>query len=80
MKVLLFGGLGARLGREVELDLGGSPTIADVRRALARLHPGAAGDLAATRTRACVNDELALEDRLVGPADEIAFLPPLSGG
>jgi molybdopterin converting factor small subunit len=80
MKILLFGRLAASLGREVELDFRGCRTIADVRRALARLHPRSAGDLAVARARACVNDEMSSEDRAIGPADEIAFLPPLSGG
>lgn len=80
MKILLFGRLADSLGREIELDSRGPRTIGDVRRELARLHPGAAGDLVATRARAWVNDEMSPEDRLVGPADEIALLPPLSGG
>lgn len=79
-RVLLFGSLGERLGRELALELDGPSTVAGVRRELARLHPACAGDLAAARARALVNDEMAAEDRAVGTADEIAFLPPLSGG
>jgi molybdopterin converting factor small subunit len=80
MKILLFGKLAESLGREVELDLPRARTIADVRQELARLHPASAGELSAARARACVNDALAVEDRAIGPADEVAFLPPLSGG
>ena len=79
-RILLFGSLGERLGRELALDLDGAPTVADIRRELARRHPEAAGDLDAARARALVNDESASEERMVGSADEIAFLPQLSGG
>lgn len=80
MRVALFGGLAARLGRALDVDLPGARTVAEVRLALARRHPEAAAELAASRARALVNDAVAGEDRVLGPADEIAFLPPLSGG
>ena len=80
MRILFFGSLGASLGRELLLDLRGPRTVADVRRELVRLHPHSAGDLDAARARACVNDAMSEEEHLVGPADEIAFFPPLSGG
>jgi molybdopterin converting factor small subunit len=80
MKIQFYGNLAASLGRETELDLPGAPSVADVRRELCRLHPQAAADLAATRARACVNDAMSPEDRPVAATDEIAFLPPLSGG
>jgi molybdopterin converting factor small subunit len=80
MKIQFYGNLAASLGRELELDLPGTQTVADVRRALTHLRPASAADLAATRARACVNDAMSPEDRPVAATDEIAFLPPLSGG
>lgn len=80
MKILLFGRLAAGLGPELDLNLPGPCAVADVRAELARLCPQCSNDLAATRARALVNDVLAPEACAVGPADEVAFLPPLSGG
>ena len=38
------------------------------------------GGLAATNVRACIDHEIAPESALVLPGQEVAFLPPLSGG
>jgi molybdopterin converting factor small subunit len=80
MRILLFGRLSASLGREIELDLPGPRTVADVRRELARLYPHSAQEIVASRARPCINDAMTSEEAVVEPADEIAFLPPLSGG
>ncbi|MBX3560928.1 MAG: MoaD/ThiS family protein [Sphingomonas sp.] len=79
MIIFFFGRLADLLGRDLSLGLPPC-SVADVRREIARLYPAAAGDLEASRSRACLNDELVDEDRVVGEGDEIAFLPPLSGG
>ena len=77
MKILLFGRLGDTIGREIDFDLPeGGCTIAELRAALAKRH----GALAAAGVRACIDHEIAPETALVLPSQEIAFIPPLSGG
>ena len=77
MKILLFGRLGETIGREIYFDLpDGGCTVAELRSALSRTH----GALAAASVRACIDHEIAPETALVLPGQEIAFIPPLSGG
>jgi molybdopterin converting factor subunit 1 len=53
-------------------------TVAELRRRLA-LHWPAAAELLATSAVA-VNADYASDDRPVGPGDEVALIPPVSGG
>ena len=77
MKILLFGRLGETIGREIDFALPeGGCTVAALRAALARDHEG----LAADKVRACIDHEIAPETALVLPGQEVAFIPPLSGG
>lgn len=80
MTIFLFGRLADTLGREVELALPLPCAVAAIRRELVRFYPASAADLEPARARACLNDALANDDALVRQGDEIAFLPPLSGG
>ena len=79
VKVLLFAGLRDAVGApEVPLALHDGATIADAWRALAAVHPGVtpyAASLSCAR-----NAEYARMADLVTDGDEIAFLPPVSGG
>lgn len=77
MKILLFGRLGETIGREIDFDLPDSGcTVAELRAALAETHDG----LAAGSVRACIDHEIAPESAMVLPGQEVAFIPPLSGG
>ena len=77
MKILLFGRLGETIGREIDFDLPEAGcTVAELRAALAERH----GGLAAETVRACIDHEIAPETALVRPGQEVAFIPPLSGG
>ncbi len=81
MKILFFGNLGDRIGREIELDLPhGRHTVASLREHLAELYPQAADDLSAARLRACVEDSMVSEDHPVPVGGSVEFFPPLSGG
>jgi molybdopterin synthase sulfur carrier subunit len=81
MKILLFGRLAERAGREVEVELpAGGCTVAELRLRLADALPHAAHELARPSIRACIDRELAPETARVRPGQEVAFLPPLSGG
>jgi len=60
----------------LRLELPEGSTVADARRALEAAHPGLdlAGGMAA------VNEELVPPDAPLRDGDEVAFLPPVSGG
>jgi len=77
MKILFFGRLGETIGREIDFDLpAGGCTVAELRAKLALAH----SDLGATSVRACIDREIAPETARVLPGQEVAFIPPLSGG
>ena len=80
MRILFFGRLGEKFGREMEIELSEEvKTVAALRAELAR-HPLLGPELLAPTVRACVGDALVPDDTILGEASEVAFLPPLSGG
>ncbi len=79
MKVLLFARLAALTGlRETEVPLGEGLTAGDVFRLLAREHP----DIAemAEAVLYAVNTEYVPAEHPLRPGDELALIPPVSGG
>ena len=81
MKVQFFGRMAERIGRETEVEVPERGcSVAELRRRLAELHPAAESDLLAPTLRACVDDAIAGEDRIVQESSDVAFFPPLSGG
>jgi molybdopterin converting factor subunit 1 len=78
IKVLLFGAAADRAGtRQVELPVDDG-TLAELWTLLVERHP----DLAPMRDTLAfaVNGEYARMDAGVSPGDEVAVLPPVSGG
>jgi molybdopterin converting factor subunit 1 len=63
---------------EIELALGPAPTVADARRALVEQCPKL-GPLA-ERSLLAVNADYADDDRTLAAGDEVALIPPVSGG
>ena len=80
MRISLYGKLGEVIGREISLDEPGERTVVELRRVLADAYPGLARDLLSSRVRACVNDVIVGDDHLMRPTDDVALLPPVSGG
>ena len=79
IKVLLFGAAADRAGtRETELPVDEGVTLAEFWPLLTERHP----DLAPMRDTLAfaINGEYARKDASVSPGDEIAVLPPVSGG
>ena len=77
--MLLFGAAADRAGtRETELPVDEGVTLAEIWPLLAGRHP----DLAPLRDTLAfaVNGEYAREDAGISPGDEVAVLPPVSGG
>jgi len=60
------------------IDLPEPSTIADLRAALARDYPALAATLGSVVF--AVNAEYATDETRLSPADEIACIPPVSGG
>lgn len=79
VEVLLFGAAADRAGtRKVQLDVEEGATLAEVWPLLAGRYPG----LSTMRDTLAfaVNGEYARMDGRVEPGDEVAVLPPVSGG
>ncbi|WP_165356608.1 MoaD/ThiS family protein [Sphingosinicella sp. BN140058] len=80
VKILLFGSLGQEIGREILADLPPDGcSVAALRQRLAAQDP-AYGALARPSIRACVDQVIVAEEFLIRPGQEVAFVPPLSGG
>ncbi len=77
VRVLLFAALRERLGTtSIDLDLPGSPRVADVLSALERSHASRAG----ARFAVALNQTSVARDAPVVEGDELALIPPVSGG
>jgi molybdopterin converting factor subunit 1 len=79
VKVLLFAAardLADTDAAQVELPAGA--TVADVRTALVRDHPALTSLLA--KSAVAVNQDFAEDSQVVAEGDEVAVIPPVSGG
>jgi molybdopterin converting factor subunit 1 len=78
IKVLLFGAAADRAGTRETQVAAGEITLEDLWQLLAERHPG----LSPMRDTLAfaVNGEYARGDTRVSPGDEVAVLPPVSGG
>ena len=80
LRILLFGSLGEQIGREIDADLPAEGcSVATLRILLAERDPAFA-PLARASARACVDQAIVREDYVIRPGQEVAFVPPLSGG
>lgn len=79
LTVLLFAAARDLVGTDrVTIEAPTGVTVRDMRRILAERQPALATLLA--RCRIAVNQEFAAEDTVVTVVDEIAVIPPVSGG
>lgn len=80
--VLLFGRLKDVFGAASVPLPGNVSTAAGLRARLAELHPELAGQVLARSVRIAVNRKVVVDEETarITAADEIALLPPLSGG
>jgi molybdopterin converting factor subunit 1 len=77
--VHLFAAVAERMRvRVLELTLPAGSTVADARAWLTRFTPDVV-DLI-DRSAVAVNHEYAADDRVLNPGDELAVIPPVSGG
>ena len=79
LTVQLFAALRELAGAEsIVVELPPGATVASLRARLARQVPALAGLLA--KSALAVNHDFAADDRILQPADEVAVIPPVSGG
>ncbi len=80
--ILLFGRLKDVFGAPTLPLPAGVTTAAALRVRLAELHPDLAALLTSKSVRIAVNQTLVADEagQVVRPGDEIALMPPLSGG
>lgn len=79
VRVLAFGPLAETLGaRELDVELPDRPRVADLLERLFATHPPL--ETWRGRLAVAVNREYAPADRALHPGDEVALLPPVSGG
>jgi len=80
VRVRLFAILRERAGREsIEVELADGATVASALAALSE-HAALSGVLDRMPVRMAVNREYASPERPLGPGDELALIPPVSGG
>lgn len=78
LKVYLFAAMRAVLGPAVEVWLAPGSTVADLRRELAVRYPGVTFLLGVSRI--AVNQDFAEDVHPLAHGDEVAVIPPVSGG
>ena len=80
-RILFFGSLAERLGRETAVELPAEGcTVAELRCLLAERDQDFAAALGQPGVRASADKELVRDDQRVTPGQEISFFPILSGG
>lgn len=78
LRVMAFGITREILGqREVTIELNGGHTVADLRSHLASAYPRVEG---LRSLLIAVNNEYAEDQQVLNETDEIALIPPVSGG
>ena len=80
MKVLFYGRLAEAIGPELEIDAPPGCSVAELREKLIAKHPQAEQPLRSRRALACVGDALVRDTYVLKAADQVEFLPPVSGG
>ena len=77
--VKLFAAYRDKVGAsEVQLELPGGATLGDLTREMARRHPALTSD--PSKLVAAVNQEFRDHDYALSDGDEVALIPPVSGG
>lgn len=82
VRVLFFGRLGELAGAaETVVDLPSAEmAIEAFRDHIARSNPELANELGKSSVRAAINQEIVFTGAILRSGDEVAFLPPVSGG
>ena len=80
-RLLFFGKLGdVAGGRARDFALGDISTLVALKTAIAKTDPDLGAALGEPSVRCIVNEVVSPGDAPISDADEIAFIPPVSGG
>lgn len=80
-RLLFFGKLAEAAGaRTRDIPLGEAQTVGDLVTALGKREAALGDALEEKSVRVIVNEKMAARDAAITDGDEIAFLPPVSGG
>jgi mannose-6-phosphate isomerase len=80
VRVLFYGRLAEAIAPELQVEARSGCSVGKLRGCLADAHPAAAEILLSRRARACIDNALVEDDYVVGEAQTVEFLPPVSGG
>ncbi|WP_246535362.1 MoaD/ThiS family protein [Litoribacter ruber] len=75
IKIMAFGVIAEKLG-QAELKIEQPQNISELRETLLNTYP----QLASLKFTIALNKQVVSEDKAIGPDDEVALLPPFSGG
>ncbi|MBA4543790.1 MULTISPECIES: molybdopterin converting factor subunit 1 [Thermoactinomyces] len=78
IRILCFAEIGEKLGNSISITAVENMTVSALRRELGRQYPECR-ELIETCMIA-VNQEYAREETIIGTKDEVALIPPISGG
>ncbi len=79
VRVKLFASYKEKAGTsDIEMSLSDAATVSDAASELLRLYPSISGDT--SRLMIAVNEEYQEHDYPLSENDEVAFIPPVSGG
>ena len=79
VRVKLFASYKEKAGTsDIEISLSDEATVSDAASELLRLYPSISGDT--SRLMIAVNEEYQEHDYPLSDNDEVAFIPPVSGG
>ena len=79
VRVKLFASYKEKAGTsDIEMSLPDDATVSDAASELLRLYPSISGDT--SRLMIAVNEEYQEHDYPLSENDEVAFIPPVSGG
>ena len=80
MRVQYYGRLSEVGGRDVTEIQAPAATVDELRHWLGERDERLAAELSRPGVRAVVNDTIVADDHSITASDEIAFIPPVSGG
>jgi molybdopterin converting factor small subunit len=80
VKVAFYGRLAEAVGPELDIHAPPGCSIEELRNKVIAVHPQAEEALRNKRARACVDDTIVHDSYVLGAADRVEFLPPVSGG